>query len=37
MIQAFDELYNSKMAKVLQQLCKNEVIVLLALHHEMQN
>jgi len=32
---AFDELCNSKMAKVIRQLCRNEVIVLLAIHHEL--
>lgn len=34
-IDAFDELYNSKIAKVIRQLCRYEIIVLLALHHEL--
>lgn len=35
-ISAFDELFNSKTVKVLASLQKNEVIAILALHHELQ-
>jgi ABC-type polysaccharide/polyol phosphate transport system ATPase subunit len=34
-ILAFDELFNSKTVKVLKSLQQNEVIVVLALHHEL--
>lgn len=35
-IGAFDELFNSKTVKVLSSLQRNEVVAILALHHELQ-